>query len=307
MISYILLALALLVAGVYSIGLKPANARCKNKSTMEFFNGGVTLVATLCAIVLCAVRDSFAIPTTGVLIAAIFGFLFSMTVFLNLVALEFGPLSITNLIIHFSLVVPLTYSAIVYKEALTIPRIIGLALLVVCMVLFANSKKEDGKARSTVIWLLLALLALLCNGTISTIQKAYATATDNAYAPSFLMLGYLFATITSLLLGLILYLINKKNRTIAPIPAESTPVQADQYRYALVGWALLVGTANFGLNLIITLLATRLDAAIVYPVVQGGSPIIVAVASRVLFKEKITPIKLLAILLGCAAIVLLNL
>ncbi len=305
MINYLLLAVGVLIGGVYSIGLKPANARCHTKSAVEFFNAGVTAVATLCACVLCAVSQSFAIPATGILAAALFGCIFSMTVFLNLIALDFGPLSITNLIVNFSLVVPLVYSAIAYDEALTPWRIVGLALFVVCMFLFANPKGEGGKARSTFKWILLSALALLCNGMLAVIQRAYAMATDNVYATPFLMFGYLFATVTSLLLGLILHL--RRRKVSVSVDTTQATQDSDKHRYALVGWALLVGAANFGLNLVVTLLATRMDAAIVYPVIQGGGPIIVTIASRVLFKEKISPIKLFAILLGCVAIVLLNL
>ncbi len=305
MTNLLLLAFGVLIGGVYSIGLKPANARCHTKSAVELFNGGVTLVATLCACILCAVSRSFAIPPMGILSAALFGVIFSMTVFLNLVALEYGPLSITNLIVNFSLVVPLVYAAIAYNETLTTPRIIGLALFVVCMFLFANPKGERGEGtRSTLKWILLSALALMCNGMLAVIQRAYAMETDNVYATPFLMFGYLFATVTSILLGLILHL---KNRRSSPTVAVIPSTEGGGRRYALVGWALLVGAANFGLNLVVTLLATRMPAAIVYPVIQGGGPIIVTVASRILFKEKISPIKLFAILLGCAAIVLLNL
>ena len=70
---------------------------------------------------------------------------------------------------------------------------------------------------------------------------------------------------------------------------------------------VLIGAANFGLNLVVVLLATMMDGAIVYPVIQGGGPMIAAIAGRLFFGEKISLKKAAAILLGVAAIVLLNL
>ena len=70
---------------------------------------------------------------------------------------------------------------------------------------------------------------------------------------------------------------------------------------------VLIGFANFGLNLMVVLLATMMDGAIVYPAVQGGGPMIAVLGSRLLFGEQISWKKWAAILLGVTAIVLLNL
>lgn len=75
----------------------------------------------------------------------------------------------------------------------------------------------------------------------------------------------------------------------------------------MIGVVLYVGCASFALNLAFVLLATMMDSAIVYPAVQGGGPIVTAVLSRLFFGERIPWKKGAAILLGAAAIVLLNL
>ena len=75
----------------------------------------------------------------------------------------------------------------------------------------------------------------------------------------------------------------------------------------MCGIILLVGAANYLLNLSVVRLATVMDGAIVYPAIQGGGPIIAALLSWILFKEHISMKKAAAIALGAAAIVLLNL
>jgi len=81
----------------------------------------------------------------------------------------------------------------------------------------------------------------------------------------------------------------------------------DFFALVMIVLFLLIGFANFGLNLMVVLLATLMDGAIVYPAVQGGGPMIAVIGSRLFFGEQISWKKWIAILLGVAAIVMLNL
>ncbi len=304
-----LLLLGTLMSGVYAIGLKPAMARCRTNAAVELFNGGTTLVATCAALLICSVKGSFFLPAEGILTAAVFGVIFSATVFFNLIALDFGPLSITNLIINFSLVVPLGYGFVFLDESVTPPRVVGIGLFVVCMFLFCNpwektaapaaSPRKKGK---TLTWILLTMASFATNGMLMLIQKDYALKTDNAYAVSFLLYSYLFATVCSGLLGGILKLVRR-----SPKAPEVNSESPRCFWMVMGGLVLLVGLSNFALNFAVILLATRMDAAIVYPVIQGGGPVIVTLASYFLFREKLTLPKWAGVVLGSVGIVLLNL
>ena len=54
-------------------------------------------------------------------------------------------------------------------------------------------------------------------------------------------------------------------------------------------------------------LNTSMPASVLYPMVNGGIGVIVAIVSCTIFREKLTVPKVLAILTGLGAIVLLNL
>ncbi len=309
-----LLLLGTFMSGVYAIGLKPAMARCKTNASVELFNGGATLVATLAAFLICAVRGAFYLPSEGVVTAAIFGVIFSATVFFNLVALDFGPLSITNLIINFSLVVPLVYGFAFLDEQITPLRIVGIGLFVVCMFLFCNPFERSagasaGRRGSTLKWILLTMASFATNGMLMIIQKDYAIETDNAYAMSFLLYSYLLATLTSVALAAALKLI-RRGKSMPPAADATVPAEKFSVKRLfgiMSGLAVLVGASNFILNFAVILLATRMDSAIVYPVIQGGGPVIVTLVSYFLFREKLTLPKIAGVVLGCLGIVLLNL
>ncbi len=213
-----LLLLGTVMSGVYAIGLKPAMERCRTNASVELFNGATTLVATLAALILCAMRGSVYLPSEGILTAAVFGVIFSATVFFNLVAIDYGPLSITNLVINFSLVVPLVYGFAFLGEPVTPLRMVGIGVFAVCMFLFCNpfdKSTSDGAAGgkrrgSTLIWILLTMASFATNGMLMLIQKDYALKTDNAYAMSFLLYSYLFATVTSVVLAVLLKLVRRR-------------------------------------------------------------------------------------------------
>jgi multidrug transporter EmrE-like cation transporter len=60
-------------------------------------------------------------------------------------------------------------------------------------------------------------------------------------------------------------------------------------------------------NGILMSLNTKMPATILYPMVNGGIGVLVAIVSCTAFKEKLTVLKFLAILTGIASIIFLNL
>ena len=298
MLPILFLMLAILMSGIYSIGLKPANSRCHSLAELQLFNACFSATAMVGALASALItKGNLYIPLSGILTAALFGCVFSLCVFTNLKALEDGPLSLTTLIVNFSLIFPLIYSFCFLGEPITPVRIIGILLLVVCMFLFTNPK-VTGEKKISLKWILLAGASMLCNGLLSVVSKIYAMASENAYASQYLVFSYFFATVTSLILFAVLRSRQKKEERIAP-KAFFSPV--------MIALFVLIGFANFGLNLMVLLLATLMDGAIVYPAVQGGGPMIAIIGSRLIFGEQISWKKWAAILLGVAAIVLLNL
>lgn len=307
------LLLAILMNGLYSVGLKPANSRCRSLAELQLFNGCFSATAMLGALVYAWITaKSLFIPLSGLICAVLFGCIFSVCVFTNLKALENGPLSLTTLIVNFSLVFPLVYSFCFLNEPVTVLRVIGIALLVLCMLLFTNPRVTGSKI--SVQWFLLAVTSMLCNGFLAVISKVYAMKSENAYAPQYLFFCYLFATVTSLILFALLR--SRKDRGIpSDRDAGHRPGKDREERFdvraffcpAMLALIVLIGLANFGQNLMVVLLATMMDGAIVYPAVQGGGPMIAVLVSRLCFGEQISWKKWAAILLGILAIVLLNL
>ncbi|MBP5275087.1 MAG: hypothetical protein ILO36_09180 [Abditibacteriota bacterium] len=295
--NVILLLVCLLMGGVYFSSLKPVEDRCRSISELQLFTACFSLLACIGSVIPPLVTGgSLYIPFSGFCTAVCFGLFFSLCVFTNLKALSEGPLSLTSLIVNFSLVFPVIHAFIFLREDVTVNRIIGISLFVVCMLIFSNPKLS-GEKKMTAAWFWIAFFSMVCNGILAVMGKVYAMATDNAYASAFLGLGYFFSVIVSLIIFAAL------RRTEKPegftFKGFFTP--------SMYGFILLAGASNFIMNYIVVLLATRMDGSIVYPVVMGGGPVVATIAARVVFGEELNPKKITGILLGVLAIVLLNL
>ena len=293
----VFLLTAIVLSGIQGAALKPADTRCRNSSELQLFNGCFNFVAALAAMVVALMQGSIYMPAAHLPAAAIFGLGFSLTIYFNLKSLHNGPVSITTLIMNFSLIMPLSYSFIWLGEDITIFRVIGILLIVVCMIIFTNPKLSGGEKISGK-WIASTLLAMLFNGCISLIQKIYALETENVYSAPYLMYCYLFATLFSV----IICAFSNIGKT-----GDDRINLRRFFNLPMCGIALLCGLSNGMMNYMVLLLATLMDGAIVYPAVQGGGPIITTIISMVIFKEKLTWKQAAAIVMGVAAIVLLNL
>ena len=77
------------------------------------------------------------------------------------------------------------------------------------------------------------------------------------------------------------------------------------WRRLATGW--LLGAVLAEGNLLLTVLAGRVDSSYLFPLVQGSIIVGVALCSALLFREKLSPRGWLGIALGVAAIVTIQL
>jgi multidrug transporter EmrE-like cation transporter len=72
------------------------------------------------------------------------------------------------------------------------------------------------------------------------------------------------------------------------------------------GFALLTGVANGSTNLLVMLSLVSMPASVFFPVMSALSLVLSTLASLLLFKERLLARQLVALLLGCVAVVLIN-
>ncbi|MBQ8249274.1 MAG: DMT family transporter [Clostridia bacterium] len=208
--------------------------------------------------------------------------------FFNLIAIQCGSLSLTSLIVSYSLMIPTLYGLIFNGDPVNIFFYIGLAFLLLSL-LFVN-RTSGGDVKITFKWLICVIIAFVGNGICSTVQPEQSNRFGNKYDDTFMVIALAIVFVTLLIFALI------KDRKIF-LPTVKTNVHL----------MVLCGLSNAVANLLV-MAATGLgvNKSLMFPLISAGGIVIAWVVSVFLYKEKLSKKQHLGLALGVIAIVFLN-
>ena len=235
------------------------------------------------------------LDSTGLALALCYGLDLTLTSILTARCYTYGPMSVTSVITNACVVMPIALGCLVYGETMTPTRILGFVFLAGCFLLSAVNPGEKKKKDTQPIWYLLVFLAFFCNGMGAVLLNIYGRVAGSGERNSFLAIGYLVS-------GLLFLPGHFK------AAKENSPVDPKQFLKPMVALLVVVGSmGGFIGNGLLMSLNLSMPASVLYPLVNGGIAVIVAIISCIVFKEKLTLQRFFTILLGLAAIVTLNL
>lgn len=250
-----------------------------------------------------SIRGGFALPTAMTAIYGVaFGGLFFLASAMGALCYALGSMALTSLIINLSLVIPMLYSIVFEKEPVELLHVVGFILFVISLLLSALSTVGDGKAkkaagRTGVAWLIAVMIGFFSNGFTAMIQKNYALHSPVNQDATFLGVAYAVAA----LIFFVRFLFCRRH------PVEGEPANRSVDLLLLVGLALTAGLGSFGGNYLLGILSVEIVGAILYPCINGGLALCTSLLSFIVFKEKPTSWKIASLIVGCGAIVVLNL
>lgn len=225
----------------------------------------------------------------------LFGIAFGVVFFINCAAnarcFEIGPMSLTEIILNMSLILPLLYSVFRLGAAFLPHHYIGTALILAAFVLAGLNREEGG--HSSFRWAFLAFVTFLTNGITAILQTEYEHFSSGGQGMLFMAIAYL----TSALLFFAFHLF-RRQKVASYSPARFASMTA---------LACASGLGSFGGQALLLVLCTRIEGPILYPCLNGGLCVVVAAFSFLFFKEKISLWKALSIVCGIGSIVILNL
>ena len=219
----------------------------------------------------------------GCAVSSVFAFL----------AIQNGSLSLTSLIISYSLIIPTVFGLVFLNETASAWFYIGLGFLCVSLFLinvkFERSPEKEG-TKITWKWILYVLLAFLGNGACSTVQVLQQRTFAGAYKNELMIMALLIVSAT-----LIIFACFGEKKTMP-----------ESFKK---GWYIMVlcGAANGAMNLFVMMLANRMNASLMYPLISAGSIILTAMISIAFYKEKLSRTQVAGLVLGIAAVVFMNL
>lgn len=218
--------------------------------------------------------------------ALAFATAFCTTTVFSVLSIGCGSLSLTNLMISYSLMVPALYGVVFLKETLSLFFYPGIVLLIVSLFLI-NHQGEKTKIR--IKWIVYVTLATLGNGMCTTFQKMQQVKFEGAYKNELMILALISGAIG---LG-ILALIQERKEIVTCIKG---------------GWlyAVLGGLCNGVLNLFVMILSGRMSASLMFPSISAGGIIVTYIISKYFYKETLTKKQTIGFVLGIVSVILLN-
>ena len=212
----------------------------------------------------------------------------------SFLAIGTGPLSITSLIVSYSLIIPTIYG-LISGDTPSPFLFVGLGLLFISLFL-VNIEKKGEEKKISLKWIIFLLIAFIGNGTCSTVQTiqqdVFITEQNpNGYKSEFMIIALIISFVSIAIVSLI-------------------SERKDLGKKIITGahWYIICGLANGLVNLFVIMLANpKYPTSIVFPVISAGGIITSALAGIIIYKEKLSVMQIIGMVLGTASIVFLNL
>lgn len=222
--------------------------------------------------------------TYSVIFGIIFGSAVAAQLLLNLKALAIGPFSYTSVLVSLSTVIP-TLSGLFWGETIDFMQMIGILLMVVCIIFSAERNGENKKI--TAKWLFCCLSSAVLNGLLGVIQKLHQSSSHKEESAVFL-----FVTMLTLsLFSFFALVVTKRSKS-----TDSVVTMRFKPLHVIIPVAAGV---SLGLCHVINLnLSGRLEAAVLFPIVNICPLVLTTIAATILFKERLSKLRWVGIVIG---------
>lgn len=228
--------------------------------------------------------------------ALVYAVLLILTSVLGIKALSLGNMSIYSMFMMMGgMIIPFFFGVFYLSESISPLQIVGVITLALALVL--PCIKSKGK-KLTPSFIIICILIFFANGSVSIVSKLQQTSPSAVGAPDFAMLGNLFTVGISIVCIALFCVVNYK-KPDNKIKAQCLTTL--RHTPLIAGYSVVVG-AGF---LLILLSAANLPASVQYPILSGGVVVLSAIIDRVIFKEKLSMLTYISIIIAFAATVLL--
>ncbi len=202
-------------------------------------------------------------------------------------AVSCGPLSLTALMVSYSLMIPTVYGLVFLNDPISFGLIPGLLLLVVSLFLI-NKKAAD--TTISFKWFIYAFLALVGNGMCSTTQKMHQVVYGNVFENEFMIIALAIVVLT--------------------LCSWSLVTERSEWKsFVRNGWwmALAGGIANGIVNMLVMLLNSKnFPVSLMFPIISAGGIVITFFVSKLIYREHLTKAQLWGFVCGVLSVILLN-
>lgn len=214
--------------------------------------------------------------------------------YFGLEALKSGAMVLASMAGSAGLLLPCIFGIFLFDEPMSLAQLAGIILLIFSgWLLIGYSKELTGSV--TVRTLMLLLGSMLSNGLTMVAQKMFSKYLPEVSVSVFSFLAFGLVGV-GMCVGLIPQIVIKERRgEIADLPKKLW-----WYGAGLSAILLMI-------NQLSTIAARVIPSAIMFPINDGGATIVAALTAAIVFKEKLTAKSICGLVLGIAALIVINL
>ena len=203
----------------------------------------------------------------------------------GILAVATGPLSLTSLIVSYSLLIPTVYGLTFLKDPIGVGLIPGIFILLISLALI---NKKDEKIEIQPKWILFVSLSAIGNGMCSTVQKIQQVEFGGDYKNEFMIIALLMVC---LLFAVIAFF---KKETVG-----------SEIKISLICGGMF-GVLNGIMNLFVMILSGKMPVSLMFPVISAGQIIVTYLMAKTIYKEILSRKQLYGLIAGIISIVFLN-
>jgi drug/metabolite transporter (DMT)-like permease len=237
----------------------------------------------------------FRLPAKAVGVAVVLGICAAVAILAFQTSISFGKVTVAWLVMNLSAGVPALVSIWVYRERVTPLLCTAFAVALVALVCLFQGKRMEGQSGNPaaaerserLMWFLLMLIILLTNGMSSfglKVIAAWGLPASETYPYLTVWYAAGFACITVAML-----------------------VRGNRVSWKELGWGAAMAILSIGGQVAMAIaLGSNVPGNVVFPITIGGGILVVVVAGRLFFGERMNRMSAAGVTMGFAAVILLS-
>ena len=245
------------------------------------------LIASFLGFAICKEPVSFSgvISQTWIWYAVIIGCFLALAFYIFALSAQKVGVALTAVSSKMSVVIPVAFGIIIFKENLNLIKIIGIGI---ALLAFYFTFKKDADFKFKKRYLILPIVLFIANGTNDTLMKF----TEKNYFHNDELFFLSSAFFVSLIVGIILIIIKSISGKI-------------EFKFKHLFAGIILGLLNFGSTYFFLIALGKFESSIFFPIFNVSIVSCAALVGFFGFKEKLRPINWIGIGMAIFAIVII--
>lgn len=213
-----------------------------------------------------------------------------MFLYFKMQSMATGPVALSTLIGSCAFIIATWFGVIYASEKISNSQLIGMILILVSLVLCVNPRKSAEKL--SLKWFLYCMVFFFAGGFVGILYRLFGSSDVSEQVNTMMLTAAVVSAVLFFISGVF---VNRAAKQGIPT------IHKDAWSYIILSG--IAGCIYIRLNIP---LSNIIHSAVFFPVSNGSMMILSTLAGSILFKEKLSKVQLIGILLGIVAIIVIG-